>query len=296
MQVVLVDSQDEPELRAALARSGELLESAYVVDLAWLRSTPWRERVAAAFDPPPLRRGLGEISGSRCATARTRPRPACCSAAGCARAWAGARARSRPAAASAAPPTPARAAARSRCASTRSSSPARPGSRASRSRWPRAARCRSTAGRAGSSRSAAPATAPSRCGRCSARRAARRASSARACARRCCAIRPTSRRCRPRRDGRVGSARMGDQVLVDPGAAVAERLTEVARAGGADRADRRLDAARRLRARRRRATPTGAGRRCGSPTSAGAARPRDSNFADGRSAALLGRLRRRRPP
>jgi len=62
MQVVLVDSQDEPDLHEALARSGDLLESAYVVDLAWLRSTPWRERVAAAFDPPPLRRGLGEIS------------------------------------------------------------------------------------------------------------------------------------------------------------------------------------------------------------------------------------------
>jgi glucose-6-phosphate dehydrogenase assembly protein OpcA len=62
MQVVLVDSQDEQELPAALARSGELLASAYVVDLAWLRSTPWRERVAAAFDPPPLRRGLSEIS------------------------------------------------------------------------------------------------------------------------------------------------------------------------------------------------------------------------------------------
>jgi glucose-6-phosphate dehydrogenase assembly protein OpcA len=62
MQVVLIDSQDEPDVPAALDRSGELLESAYVVDLAWLRSTPWRERVAAAFDPPPLRRGLHEIS------------------------------------------------------------------------------------------------------------------------------------------------------------------------------------------------------------------------------------------
>ena len=29
--------------------------SAYVVDLAWLRSTPWRERVAASFDPPAMR-------------------------------------------------------------------------------------------------------------------------------------------------------------------------------------------------------------------------------------------------
>ena len=62
MQVVLVDSQDEQELPEALARAGELLENAYVVDLAWLRSTPWRERVAAAFDPPALRRGLAEIS------------------------------------------------------------------------------------------------------------------------------------------------------------------------------------------------------------------------------------------
>ena len=30
----------------------ELLESAYVVDLAWLRTTPWRERLAASFDLP----------------------------------------------------------------------------------------------------------------------------------------------------------------------------------------------------------------------------------------------------
>ena len=61
-QVVLVDSQDEPDVTASFERSVELCETAYVVDLAWLRSTPWRERVAAAFDPPPLRRGLGEIS------------------------------------------------------------------------------------------------------------------------------------------------------------------------------------------------------------------------------------------
>ena len=32
-----------------------------MVDLAWLRSTPWRERVAATFDPPPMRRALGAI-------------------------------------------------------------------------------------------------------------------------------------------------------------------------------------------------------------------------------------------
>ena len=99
MQVVLVDSQDEPDVPAAFARSDELLESAYVVDLAWLRSTPWRERVAAAFNPPPLRRGLGEISEVTVRHRADSRRPRCCSAAGCARAWAGARARSPPAAA-----------------------------------------------------------------------------------------------------------------------------------------------------------------------------------------------------
>ena len=35
-----------------------LLDDLYVVDLAWLRSTPWRERVAAAFDPPAFREEL----------------------------------------------------------------------------------------------------------------------------------------------------------------------------------------------------------------------------------------------
>jgi len=59
--IVLIDSQDEPELRAAFARAADLTGSAYVVDLAWLRSTPWRERIAATFDPPPARRSLGAI-------------------------------------------------------------------------------------------------------------------------------------------------------------------------------------------------------------------------------------------
>jgi glucose-6-phosphate dehydrogenase assembly protein OpcA len=59
--IVLIDSQDEPEVRPSLDRADDLASSAYVVDLAWLRSTPWRERVAATFDPPPMRRGLGSI-------------------------------------------------------------------------------------------------------------------------------------------------------------------------------------------------------------------------------------------
>jgi glucose-6-phosphate dehydrogenase assembly protein OpcA len=61
-QVVLVDSIDEDDAGQALARAKALSERAYVVDLAWLRSTPWRERLAGAFDPPALREELGRIS------------------------------------------------------------------------------------------------------------------------------------------------------------------------------------------------------------------------------------------
>src|SRR3954447_576413 len=62
VQVVLLDSVDEPDMREALRRSLTLQDDAYVVDLAWLRSTPWRERVAATFDPPHLRPDLRTIS------------------------------------------------------------------------------------------------------------------------------------------------------------------------------------------------------------------------------------------
>jgi hypothetical protein len=62
-QSVLRDSIDDLEPRDALARSAQLSEKAYVVDLAWLRTTPWRERVAAYFDPPGVRPLLGAISG-----------------------------------------------------------------------------------------------------------------------------------------------------------------------------------------------------------------------------------------
>jgi len=61
-QVVLLDSVDEPDMRDAVNRAMTLLRDAYVVDLAWLRSTPWRERVAATFDPPHLRPDLRTIS------------------------------------------------------------------------------------------------------------------------------------------------------------------------------------------------------------------------------------------
>jgi glucose-6-phosphate dehydrogenase assembly protein OpcA len=60
-QVVLIDSVNEPDLASAVRRAKELAEDAYVVDLAWLRTTPWRERVAATFDPPRWRPELYRI-------------------------------------------------------------------------------------------------------------------------------------------------------------------------------------------------------------------------------------------
>lgn len=65
--VILIDSDSEggSEAGGALGRADELSKSAYVVDLAWLRTTPWRERLAASFDPPPRRavlRGVCQVS------------------------------------------------------------------------------------------------------------------------------------------------------------------------------------------------------------------------------------------
>jgi glucose-6-phosphate dehydrogenase assembly protein OpcA len=61
-QVVLLDSVDDPDVDEALRRACSFSDEMYVVDLAWLRSTPWRERVAAAFDPPSHRSDLATIS------------------------------------------------------------------------------------------------------------------------------------------------------------------------------------------------------------------------------------------
>jgi glucose-6-phosphate dehydrogenase assembly protein OpcA len=61
--VMLLDSDDLPEADDGLARAQHELGSAYVVDLAWLRTTPWRERLAAAFDPPSRRTSLASIDG-----------------------------------------------------------------------------------------------------------------------------------------------------------------------------------------------------------------------------------------
>jgi glucose-6-phosphate dehydrogenase assembly protein OpcA len=70
VDVILLDSVVDPDPEEALTRVEELSERAYVVDLAWLRSTPWRERVAATFDPREMRRMLSAISG---VTVRYRP-------------------------------------------------------------------------------------------------------------------------------------------------------------------------------------------------------------------------------
>ena len=63
VQVVLIDSAQRESATAGIQRAASLSEDAYVVDLAWLRSTPWRERIAATFDPPAWRTTLREISG-----------------------------------------------------------------------------------------------------------------------------------------------------------------------------------------------------------------------------------------
>jgi glucose-6-phosphate dehydrogenase assembly protein OpcA len=66
-QTALIDSLDETERsrngwRAAMEHACALSDRLYVVDLAWLRSTPWRERIAATFDPKPMRSELESLS------------------------------------------------------------------------------------------------------------------------------------------------------------------------------------------------------------------------------------------
>jgi glucose-6-phosphate dehydrogenase assembly protein OpcA len=63
IDVMLLDSDDLLDPAAGLARAAKALESAYVVDLAWLRTTPWRERLAASFDPAGRLAMLGSLSG-----------------------------------------------------------------------------------------------------------------------------------------------------------------------------------------------------------------------------------------
>jgi hypothetical protein len=62
--VILLDS-DLQETDNCLASAAELRESAYLVDLAWLRTTPWRERLASSFDLPARSYALGRLTGLR---------------------------------------------------------------------------------------------------------------------------------------------------------------------------------------------------------------------------------------
>jgi len=56
--VILLDSDEPLEPAEALARADALREEVYVIDLAWLRTTPWRERLAASYDLPSRLRAL----------------------------------------------------------------------------------------------------------------------------------------------------------------------------------------------------------------------------------------------
>jgi glucose-6-phosphate dehydrogenase assembly protein OpcA len=61
--VMLLDSDDQADPGEGLEQAADLLQSAYVVDLAWLRTTPWRERLAASFDPAQRLPELAHLQG-----------------------------------------------------------------------------------------------------------------------------------------------------------------------------------------------------------------------------------------
>jgi glucose-6-phosphate dehydrogenase assembly protein OpcA len=62
IDVMLLDSDDPDDVVDGLGDAAKFLRSAYVVDLAWLRTTPWRERLASSFDPPDRLAALGQLS------------------------------------------------------------------------------------------------------------------------------------------------------------------------------------------------------------------------------------------
>ena len=89
IDVILLDSDDldDPPRRSRAPTT--LREHAYVVDLAWLRTTPWRERLAATFDLPSGSGRWPDRGGWRSAIARLRPPARCCWPAGSPRGWLG---------------------------------------------------------------------------------------------------------------------------------------------------------------------------------------------------------------
>ena len=83
IDVMLLDSDDVPDPADAFARAGALCSDVYVVDLAWLRTTPWRERLAASFDLPERLETLARMSRTRGPPPRELDRErACCWPAG----------------------------------------------------------------------------------------------------------------------------------------------------------------------------------------------------------------------
>ena len=61
IDVMLLDSDDFPSAAEAFERVFAVHDDAYVIDLAWLRTTPWRERLAASFDLPMRLRALAHV-------------------------------------------------------------------------------------------------------------------------------------------------------------------------------------------------------------------------------------------
>jgi glucose-6-phosphate dehydrogenase assembly protein OpcA len=65
VDVILIDTDDPVYFDgpgAALTRAAELSDSSvYVVDLAWLRTVPWRERLAGSFENPSRRAALQSL-------------------------------------------------------------------------------------------------------------------------------------------------------------------------------------------------------------------------------------------
>jgi glucose-6-phosphate dehydrogenase assembly protein OpcA len=62
---ILIDSLEEPSVERAITGARSLAKRTHVVDLAWLRDAPWRERIAAQFEEPEWRRAPLEISRVR---------------------------------------------------------------------------------------------------------------------------------------------------------------------------------------------------------------------------------------
>ncbi len=58
IDVILLDSDDQDEASAGLERAAELQHGATSLTWPGLRTTPWRERLAASFDPPERRAAL----------------------------------------------------------------------------------------------------------------------------------------------------------------------------------------------------------------------------------------------